>query len=220
MIDLLDLPPRSAKPRQQGVTHVLDRGLSLRQVQDLLEVAVDAVDVVKLGWGTSLVTDNLERKLAAYREAEIPVVLGGTLTELAIARGRLGALIDWIRQLGLKHIEISDGTITIPHEHKLDLIRQRVQQQTLARRGHTGDPLYGIRRTIHIRIQLLSASQYDRLTCVLDAEQHLAVKVAYVIDQKIIAAYADSNRRRGKQLLPLQQRGFRQAAGRDGRDPG
>jgi transposase len=84
---------------------------------------------------------------------------------------------------------------------KLDLIRQRIQQQTLGRRGHTGDPLYGIRRIVRTRIQLLSARQYDRLTSVLDAEEHLAVKVAYVIYQKIIAAYADSNRRRGKHAM-------------------
>ena len=75
---------------------------------------------------------------------------------------------------------------------KLDLIRQRVQQQTLARRGHTGDPLYGIRRIARTRIQLLSARQHNRLTSVLDADEHIAVKVAYVIYQKIIAAYADS----------------------------
>lgn len=124
MTDLLDLPPRSAKPRQQGLTHLLDRGLSLRQVQDLLEVTGPAVDVVKLGWGTSLVTGNLEAKLAAYREAEIPVVFGGTLTELAIAQGRFDELLDWIRRLGLTYIEISDGTITIPHDHKLELIRR------------------------------------------------------------------------------------------------
>ena len=81
---------------------------------------------------------------------------------------------------------------------KLDLIRQRIQQQTLGRRGHTGDPLYGIRRT---RIQLLSVRQYDRLTIVLDADEHIAVKTAYAIYQKIIAAYADPNRHRGKRLL-------------------
>ncbi len=84
---------------------------------------------------------------------------------------------------------------------KLDLIRQRVQQQTLARRGHTGDPLYGIRRIARTRIQLLSARQHNRLTSVLDADEHIAVKVAYVIYQKIIAAYADSNRRRGKHVM-------------------
>ena len=84
---------------------------------------------------------------------------------------------------------------------KLDLIRQRIQQQTLGRRGHTGDPLYGIRRIARTRTQLLSVRQHDRLTSVLDADEHIAVKVAYVIYQKIIAAYADPNRRRGKQAM-------------------
>jgi transposase len=84
---------------------------------------------------------------------------------------------------------------------KLDLIRQRIQQQTLGRRGHTGDPLYGIRRVARTRIQLLSTRQYARLTDVLDGEEHLAVKVAWLIYQKIIAAYADPNRRRGKQAM-------------------
>jgi transposase len=84
---------------------------------------------------------------------------------------------------------------------KLDLIRQRIQQQTLGRRGHTGDPLYGIRRIARTRIQLLSVRQYHRLSSVLDADEHIAVKTAYAIYQKIIAAYADRNRRRGKRAL-------------------
>jgi transposase len=84
---------------------------------------------------------------------------------------------------------------------KLDLIRQRIPQQTLNRRGHTGDPLYGIRRIARTRIQLLSTRQYDRLTSVIDADEHIAVKVAWLIYQKIIAAYADPNRHRGKRAL-------------------
>ena len=94
-------------------------------------------------------------------------------------------------------------TVTVMHPFhvvalagaKLDLIRQRIQQQTLGRRGHTGDPLYGIRRVARTRIQLLSTRQYARLTEALDGEEHLAVKVAWLIYQKIIAAYADPNRR-------------------------
>jgi transposase len=84
---------------------------------------------------------------------------------------------------------------------KLDLIRQRIQQQTLGRRGHTGDPLYGIRRIARTRLQLLSIRQYTRLSSVFDADEHLAVKVAWLIYQKIIAAYADPNRRRGKKAM-------------------
>jgi phosphosulfolactate synthase len=131
MPDLLDLPSRSAKPRQQGVTHVLDRGLSLAEVDGLIEVAGDYVDLVKLGWGTALATGNLEPKLARYREHGIPVVLGGTLTELAIAQGKLEQLIEWLRELGLRHIEISDGTITLGHEQKLELIERFAREFTV-----------------------------------------------------------------------------------------
>jgi transposase len=81
------------------------------------------------------------------------------------------------------------------------LIRQRVQQQTLRRHGHAGDPLYGIRRIARTRIQLLSTRQHDRLSAVLDAEKHFAVKVAYVIHQEIIAAYADASRRHSKRAM-------------------
>ncbi len=84
---------------------------------------------------------------------------------------------------------------------KLDLIRQRIQQQTLGRRGHTGDPLYGIRRIARTRLQLLSTRQYARLNSDFDAEERLAVKVAWLIYQKIIAAYADPNRPRGKEAM-------------------
>jgi phosphosulfolactate synthase len=123
-VDLLDLPKRSKKPRQEGITHVLDRGLSVGEVEGLIEVAGDSVDLVKLGWGTALATANLDQKLERYRARGIPVVLGGTLTELAIAQGRLDRMIDWLHRLGLEHIEISDGTITIEHERKLELIER------------------------------------------------------------------------------------------------
>jgi len=112
------------KPRERGITHVIDRGLSLAQVDGLLEVAGAAVDVVKLGWGTALVTGNLEAKLARYSQHEIPVVLGGTLTEVAIRQGRIDGLIAWLRELGLRHVEISDGTITLEPDVKRGLIKR------------------------------------------------------------------------------------------------
>jgi phosphosulfolactate synthase len=124
MSQLLDLPERAVKPRPVGITHVLDRGLSAADVDGLIEVAGEFVDLVKLGWGTALATGNLEPKLERYREHGIPVVLGGTLTELAIAQNRLDRLIDWLHELGLGHIEISDGTITLEHERKLELIER------------------------------------------------------------------------------------------------
>jgi len=110
---------------------VLDRGLSVGEVDNLLEVAGSCVDVVKLGWGTALVTANLRPKLERYAAQEIPVVLGGTLTELAIRQGRIEGLIGWLRELGLRHVEVSDGTIAIEPQVKEHLIR------TLAAAGFT-----------------------------------------------------------------------------------
>jgi phosphosulfolactate synthase len=120
----LDLPPRSGKPRTTGLTHVLDRGLSLAQVDGLVEVAGTSVDIVKLGWGTALATGNLEPKLERLRAHGIPVVLGGTLTELAIRQERVDGLVAWLRELGLTHVEVSDGTITIDPADKCELVRR------------------------------------------------------------------------------------------------
>jgi phosphosulfolactate synthase len=124
MSAFLDLPARSPKPRDRGITHVLDRGLALAGVDGLVEVAGNSVDLVKLGWGTALATGNLRPKLARYAEHGIPVVLGGTLTEVALLQDRLDGLIAFIRELGLRHVEISDGSITLPHERKLEIIRR------------------------------------------------------------------------------------------------
>jgi phosphosulfolactate synthase len=129
--DLLDLPERSSKPRSRGVTHVIDRGLSIAEIDGMIEVSGEFVDIVKLGWGTALATGNLEGKLSRYREHGIPVVLGGTLTELAITRGRLEELIAWAHELGLQHFEISDGTIALEHERKLELIERLAREFTV-----------------------------------------------------------------------------------------
>ncbi len=118
----LDLPARSSKPREQGITHLMDRGLSIAEVDGLMEVAGDSVDIVKLGFGTALATGNLEPKLARYREHGVPVVLGGTVTELAIQQGRVYRLVAWVRELGLELIEVSDGTITVDPSDKRALI--------------------------------------------------------------------------------------------------
>jgi phosphosulfolactate synthase len=103
---------------------VIDRGLSVAEVDGLLEVAGDSVDVVKLGWGTALVTANLKPKLERYAAHGVPVVLGGTLTEIAIRQGRFEGLVAWLGELGLRHVEISDGTITLEPEVKRELIER------------------------------------------------------------------------------------------------
>jgi phosphosulfolactate synthase len=131
MAPFLDLPQRSAKPRDRGLTHVIDRGLSVAEVESLIEVAGETVDLVKLGWGTAVVTANLEAKLACYRAHGIPVVLGGTLTELAIAQDRVDQLVAWLHELDLRHVEISDGAIELPHERKLALIERLAREFTV-----------------------------------------------------------------------------------------
>ncbi len=127
----LDLPERSSKPRRRGLTHVLDRGMSVAEVDGLMEVAGASVDLVKLGWGTALATANLRLKLSRYREHGVPVVLGGTLTELAIAQDRVDDLVSWLRELGLEHVEVSDGTITLEHARKLALIERLAGEFTV-----------------------------------------------------------------------------------------
>ncbi len=118
----LDLPARSPKPRDRGLTHVIDKGLNLRDIEGLFDTAGDYVDVVKLGWGTSYVTRNLEKKIALYRSFETPVVCGGTLFEAAYARGKLDEYRRWLVSQRFSHVEISDGTLEIPRERKVELI--------------------------------------------------------------------------------------------------
>jgi phosphosulfolactate synthase len=106
--------------RDGGITHVLDKGLGPRGWEDVLETSGDYISIVKLGWGTSYVTKNLERKLEVLKEK--PVVIGGTFFEVVYVRGKLEEYKRWLQQLGLEHVEISDGTIDIPREEKLALI--------------------------------------------------------------------------------------------------
>jgi phosphosulfolactate synthase len=120
----LDLPTRPSKPRTSGLTHVIDKGLGLREVEQLFETAGDYVDVVKLGWGTSYVTQNVAEKVALLRSFETPVVCGGTLFEAALARDRLDEYRAWLAENGFSHVEISDGTVELPRERKLELIAE------------------------------------------------------------------------------------------------
>jgi phosphosulfolactate synthase len=129
--DFLELPQRTVKPRERGITHVLDRGLSLADVDSLVEVSGDAVDIVKLGWGTAVATGNLEPKLRRYEAHGIPVVLGGTLTEIALRQGRVDGLIAWLHELGLRHVEVSDGTIALEPGDKRDLIARLAKEFTV-----------------------------------------------------------------------------------------
>jgi phosphosulfolactate synthase len=131
MPEFLSLPERSAKPRTTGLTHVLDKGLGPSQVQDLLAVAADSIDIVKLGWGTAAVTTSLPEKVAVYREAGIPVCLGGTLLEVVLKQGKLEEYVTWVMDLGIDHVEVSDGTIALDHDEKVAIIRRLTRDFTV-----------------------------------------------------------------------------------------
>ena len=120
----LDLPSRSA-----GLTHVIDKGLGPRAWEDVLETSGAYIDVVKLGWGTAYVTPNLRRKLDVLREK--PVVIGGTFFEVVYLRGELESYKRWLQELGLTHVEISDGTVEIPRERKLELVADLARDFTV-----------------------------------------------------------------------------------------
>jgi phosphosulfolactate synthase len=127
----LDIPERSVKPRERGLTHVIDRGLSVAAVDGLMETAGAAVDIVKLGWGTAVVSANLRPKLERYAAHGVPVVLGGTLTEVAIRQGKVDGLVRWLHELGLRHVEVSDGTIELEQDAKHELIARLADEFTV-----------------------------------------------------------------------------------------
>lgn len=121
---LFPLPTRSAKPRNNGITMMIDSGLGIQQIKDVLAMGEDLIDYVKLGWGTALVTKNLEEKVKLYQSHGINVCLGGTLFEICFVHGKIDAYKSFVESLGIKYVEISDGTIEIPREEKLKNIEQ------------------------------------------------------------------------------------------------
>src|ERR1700712_2068567 len=126
-----NLPERVAKPRQSGITMVMDKGLSLRQAEDFIEVGGAYTDMVKLGWATSYVTPNLTEKLKLYRDAGIPVYFGGTLFEAFIIRGQFDDYRRTLDKYQMNYAEVSDGSITIEHEEKCNYIKELSKQVTV-----------------------------------------------------------------------------------------
>jgi phosphosulfolactate synthase len=122
--DLSMLPARAEKPRREGVTMVMDKGISLRQAEDFIGTSAPYVDFLKLGFGTSLLTRNVKEKVRLYREAGIKVYVGGTLFEAFVIRNQFDDYLRYIDGLGLDAAEVSDGSIELEHEHKLDYIRR------------------------------------------------------------------------------------------------
>lgn len=128
---LKKIPERTQKPREKGLTMVMDKGLSIREVENFLEVAGPHTDIVKLGWATSFVTPNLKEKLEVYKSAGMPVYFGGTLFEAFIIRDQFDDYRRVLDKYGMQHAEISDGSIEIPHEEKCDYIRKLSEQVTV-----------------------------------------------------------------------------------------
>ena len=117
------------EPRSGGLTHVLDKGLGPHAWEDVLETSGVYIDVVKLGWGTAYVTPNLRRKLDVLSGK--PVVIGGTFFEVVYVKDKVDEYKRWLQDLGLTHVEISDGTVEIPREEKLELIADLARDFTV-----------------------------------------------------------------------------------------
>lgn len=120
---LSHIPERPAKPRKEGVTMVIDKGMSIRESEDFLSVSADFVDVVKLGWGTSVITPRLKDKLAVFANANMPVYFGGTLFEIFYVRKQLDDYCRALEDLGIGYLEVSNGSMDIEIEEKCEVIR-------------------------------------------------------------------------------------------------
>lgn len=121
---LKDLPVRTTRPRESGLTMVMDKGLSLRESEDMIEVGKEFIDLLKIGFGSALITPNLKKKVQLFHNAGIPVYFGGTLLEAFIIRGQFKDYLDLIEKYELTHAEISDGSITLPHARKCKYIKE------------------------------------------------------------------------------------------------
>jgi phosphosulfolactate synthase len=121
---LSQIPDRNSKPRTAGITMVMDKGLSVEEAKNFFSVAGPHVDIVKLGFGTSFVTPNLEAKLEVYRSYNVPVYFGGTLFEAFLIRNQFEDYIAVCKNFGITMMEVSDGSITIPHAEKCGYIEK------------------------------------------------------------------------------------------------
>lgn len=129
--NLSQIPERTAKPRNFGLTMVMDKGLSFGEAKNFLEVAGPHVDIVKLGFGTSFVTPKLREKIELYKEAGMSVYFGGTLFEAFLIRNQFEDYIAVCKDYGIDYMEVSDGSITIPHAEKCGYIEKMTKHGTV-----------------------------------------------------------------------------------------
>ena len=125
MLEFLNnIPKRPAKPRSNGLTMIMDKGLSLNEAENMIVLKSELTDIVKLGFGTSLLTRYIDKKISLYREAGIDVYTGGTLFEAFIVRNQLDDFYRLMDRLKLEMVEVSDGCIQMEHEKKCELIHK------------------------------------------------------------------------------------------------
>ena len=125
--NLSQIPDRHQKPRTAGLTMVMDKGLSVNEAKNFLSSCHPHVDIIKLGFGTSYVTPNLKEKLEVYKGYDIPIYFGGTLFEAFLIRNQFEEYIATCKEFGINYMEVSDGSITIPHSEKCGYIEKLTQ---------------------------------------------------------------------------------------------
>jgi phosphosulfolactate synthase len=128
---LSQIPDRFQQPRTAGLTMVMDKGLSVNEAVNFLSVAYPYVDIIKLGFGTSFVTPNLKEKLEIYRSYEIPIYFGGTLFEAFLIRNQFEDYLSVCKDFDISYIEVSDGSIEIPHAEKCGYIEKLAKDFTV-----------------------------------------------------------------------------------------
>src|SRR5690348_9614562 len=129
--NLSQIPERFQKPRTAGITMVMDKGLSVEEAKNFLSVAHPHVDIIKLGFGTSFITPNLREKLEVYRSYNLPIYFGGTLFEAFLIRNQFEDYISVCKEFGVSYMEVSDGSITIPHAEKCGYIEKLTKHGTV-----------------------------------------------------------------------------------------
>ena len=117
------LPERPLKPRESGLTMVMDKGLSVREAEDFMSVGSEYTDFVKLGFGTSLITPGFEKKIEIYKNSGAIPYFGGTLFEAFIIRNMFTEFVEFLDRCKVEMVEVSDGSYDIDHSKKLEYIR-------------------------------------------------------------------------------------------------
>lgn len=125
------LPERTLRPRKSGITMVMDKGISLRQAEDLMESSAEYIDFIKLGFGTSVISKNVKEKVKLYQKNNIKVYLGGTLFEAFVIRNKFEDYIKFMDSFGIDSAEVSDGSITIDHDEKCKYISKLAKNYTV-----------------------------------------------------------------------------------------